>query len=399
MQITPRANTKGNSLKIVLYDFSFRPHLPGKSGLSSVLWEYVPHLVNLGIDVHVVGSYQDVLPAPVEGATIHVHPFPRAARRNVFGKVYIVALGWFYIKKHLADADLIHTFEYLSSTVLATLGSIPIVLTVPGNIYERIESGTNPYDFVTTIAYKYMAKSSARSASAIIAISENEKKWWNSIGAVEEKLTVLPYGVNVEQFHPDPQAVAKIGWQMDQRHFLFVGRLSREKGVGLLLKAFIEVYQDYPDAHLHIIGDGDQQAVLEALLNEYPQVRQQVTLHGWVVKSDLPVYYAAAYCTFVPSYTEPLGRVVMEAFASGTPVIGSRVGGIPDLIHDGETGYLFSRGDVNELANSMRQALDHPDKMLQMSQNAAKYAQDVLAIEKTSEQMLHTVYEPITNRA
>ena len=382
-------------MKVILYDFSFRQHLPGKSGLSSVVWEYVPRLAKLDVEVHVVGPYRSVLPDPVEGVTTHAHPFPSGGKSNVLMHAVTIHAGWRYIRQHLPDADLIHSFEYLSSAILGRLTNIPTVLTVPGNIFERRASGYNPFDPITTRAYQLAALSTVRTISHIIAISENERSWWISFGMDEARITTLPYGVDIGYFKPVADADTQVGWTPDIKHVLFVGRLSHEKGVLLLLQAFERLVDNHPDTHLHIIGDGPDSDRINAFLADHASLVGRVTLHGWVVKSDLPTYYAAAHLLMVPSLTEPLGRVVMEGLASGTPVIGAQVGGIPDLIQDGETGFLFTKGDVDALTNCLRDALENPQRVAEMSNRAVQYARDYLSLEYIAEQTVQQVYNTV----
>jgi glycosyltransferase involved in cell wall biosynthesis len=135
---------------------------------------------------------------------------------------------------------------------------------------------------------------------------------------------------------------------------LFVGVLERYKAVDVLAEAWRLVAPRVPGATLHLVGRGTLREVAERLAAELPeQVRWDEAL------STPEVSRALADATFLvlPSRSEGLGRVVVEAFCRGRAVVGSRVGGIPDLVTDGETGLLVPPGDAVALAETLERVL------------------------------------------
>ncbi len=140
---------------------------------------------------------------------------------------------------------------------------------------------------------------------------------------------------------------------------LFVGRLSTEKGVGTLAQAM----EKLPLASLRVAGDGPQRGELEG--------RAGVTLLGSQPKQAVMDEMARALALVVPSiWYENFPRTIVEAYASGLPVIASRVGALAEIVKDGETGLLFEPGDVRDLARQLRWALDHPQAMQAMGRQA-----------------------------
>jgi glycosyltransferase involved in cell wall biosynthesis len=344
-------------MKIVLFDYVFERDKPAISGLSDVVWELAQSLQRQEHDIHLVGPYPADL-KPIAGTTLHPYHVPNISYRNVLGHLYIIWRGWRVIQRHLRDAEVVIAPEYLSTTLFSLLGKIPTVLITPGNVFERIASGYNPFDLSMTLVLKLAAKVSAKRCKAIIAISQDMKKWWEYSGATREKITVIPYGVATETFRRTPGARQTLGWEENKKHLLFVGRLSPEKGVDTLLQAFATLLENQnADVHLHIIGDGPQLAAYQRLAEKYAG---SITFYGWVKKPELPIYYSACDALVVPSYTEPLGRIVLEAMSCSALVIGSCVGGIPDLIRERKTGLLFAAGDHDTLYQRLLWALTHP---------------------------------------
>ena len=165
---------------------------------------------------------------------------------------------------------------------------------------------------------------------------------------VPGSLMISP-GVDADAFTPGrlpPSAAAP--------SLLFVGRLERSsawKGVDYLLRAFTLVHQEIPEARLTLVGDGDARQGLERLA-ETLGVRGAVDFAGFLGGDDLVEAYRSASMLVLPSLTdaESFGMTLVEAMACGRPVIGSRIGGIPDVIEDEVTGLIVPPGDASALA-------------------------------------------------
>ena len=158
----------------------------------------------------------------------------------------------------------------------------------------------------------------------------------------------------------------------DASDIVYAGVLIPRKGVHHLLKAFAAIEQ--PQAQLHLVGHAEN-ADYAASLRQLAQtlgISDRVHFHGAVPQAELAGFFAAARVMVLPSISEGLGRVVVEAMLLGTPVIGSRVGGIPDMIEPGATGWLVEPGDEAELAAALREAF-HAD-VKTMGANARAFA-------------------------
>jgi glycosyltransferase involved in cell wall biosynthesis len=108
---------------------------------------------------------------------------------------------------------------------------------------------------------------------------------------------------------------------------------------------------------------------------------QRVTFMGAMPQAELAELMARAQVLVLPSLSEGLGRVLLEAMACGTPVIGSAVGGIPEIIQEGTTGFLIPPGDVGALAERLRWILQHPDQARQIGESARKFARELFSEE------------------
>lgn len=134
---------------------------------------------------------------------------------------------------------------------------------------------------------------------------------------------------------------------------VYAGVLIPRKGIDLLLEAFARL--DHPRAQLHLVGHPENSDYADALKKQAQDlgIASRVQFHGAVSQRDLAAYFGSARALVLPSHSEGLGRVVVEAMLTGTPVVGSRVGGIPDLIQDGENGFLVESGNVDALTTAL----------------------------------------------
>jgi D-inositol-3-phosphate glycosyltransferase len=184
----------------------------------------------------------------------------------------------------------------------------------------------------------------ARQCQRIIASTEHEKYLLNQYyGVPPEKTSVIPCGVNLQQFRPLDKSSArlKLGLQ-DEKIILVVGRIERLKGIEKVIQALPFLTHIKP--RLIIVGeDGNRQGESQHLkrLAEDLGVADSVTFSGLVAYENLPLYYNAADVCVFPSYYESFGLVPLESLACGTPVVATNVGDLQNIIRQGETGYIL----------------------------------------------------------
>jgi len=179
------------------------------------------------------------------------------------------------------------------------------------------------------------------------------------------KIHTIPMGVDLSSFKA-PVTMQKIQKSSDGKTILTVGRLIDWKGTDYLIEALPEVLSRIPEARLMIIGRGPMEGSLRQKVKDL-RLEEHVEFLGTVSDDDLRDYYRSADVFVLPSInlngrTEGLGVVVLEAMASGCPVIGSNVGGIPDIITDGENGILVPERDPHILAREIIHLLSDKER-------------------------------------
>jgi len=170
-----------------------------------------------------------------------------------------------------------------------------------------------------------------------------------------ENCALWQRGVDTESFHPDLASVA-MRERLTQGHpedplLVYVGRLSAEKGIDRI-KPILEAI---PNARLALVGDGPYREELEALFTDLPAY-----FVGYLQGEELGAAYASADAFVFPSLTETLGLVVLEAMAAGCPVIAANAGGIPDIVTDGENGFLFDPQNDRGAIEATQRLLANP---------------------------------------
>ena len=202
-----------------------------------------------------------------------------------------------------------------------------------------------------------------RITDCTIALTDGERNDYikQSISSPDQ-LVKIHSGVNVQKFmEPAIDGETKresLGIVSDDRVVGTVGWLLPIKGPVYLLKAMQQVWKKHPDAKLVFVGKGALEAELKVAAAEMGY-RDNVLFLGW--RDDVNEIMHVMDIFVLPSLNEGMGRVIVEAMAAGKPVVASKTGGIPDLVIEGETGFLVNPGDPNGLAEAIMSLLENPD--------------------------------------
>ncbi|MDP1797849.1 MAG: glycosyltransferase [Planctomycetaceae bacterium] len=173
------------------------------------------------------------------------------------------------------------------------------------------------------------------------------------------KTVIIPNGVDARLFaQADPLNWQQLGLPPDATVLLSIGRLEEQKGIDDLLKAFATIVQQFPTAHLVLVGDGSDRQKLEACSVSLGLVNRVRFLGR---RTDVPQLLAGADLFVLASRWEGMPNVILEAMAAGLPVVATRVEGTSELITEGETGWLVPANDSAVLAERLQTVLASPD--------------------------------------
>jgi glycosyltransferase involved in cell wall biosynthesis len=209
-------------------------------------------------------------------------------------------------------------------------------------------------------------------ADCVVANSSAVRDWLVSIGLGKDHIRVIPNGIALSRF-PSRPATFPIRRELgiDERAPLVVvvSRLNPAKGVDYFLKAVVTVAQQFPTARFLVVGssyfDPSYKPSLEKLAMDLG-LQNRVTFMG--ERNDVPAILQEATVSVLPSLSEGFSNALLEAMAAGLPVIATNVGGNPEIVQDGETGFLVPARDPKALSDAMSRVLASPELGVHLGQ-------------------------------
>lgn len=260
--------------------------------------------------------------------------------------------------------DVVHTCNLaaLEVTPLAWLAGVPLRVHAEHGWDAHDRNGQNP-------RYQRLRKFYKPFVSHYVAVSQDLDDYLaNAIGVAPGKHTFIANGVDTDEFAPSTQGhLAVSDCPFDpSTHWLFgtVGRLQTVKNQPLLAHAFAQLIHDHPEAavnmRLVIVGEGPLRAEIDAILRQ-AGIEHLAWLAG--ARSDIPALLKQLRCFVLPSQAEGTSCTLQEAMATGLPVVATAVGGTPELVTDGATGYLVPSEDVSAMAQALWRCYSTPEIM------------------------------------
>ena len=218
-------------------------------------------------------------------------------------------------------------------------------------------------------------------SDALIAVSKYTVDELTELyGIDEKKIHVIYNGVDVQKFKPRPDRAElrrEFGLEDEKKIVLFVGRLYHRKGLEILLRSIPPVLQEFSDVKFVISGKGFKQKE-ESLRNLAKQldIEDHVTFMGYVPDEKLPNLYSASDIFVLPAIYENFPFAILEAQATGLPVISTKVGGIPEFLVDNENGFLIDPGDSAQLTRRVLALLQDPKLAKEMGMRGRKLIEE-----------------------
>jgi D-inositol-3-phosphate glycosyltransferase len=313
-----------------------------------------------------------------------------------------------FIKHMESPYKIIHAHFWMSALVAANLKQklgLPFVVTFHalGKVRRKYQ-GTN--DHFPDIRFD-VEERIVKEADRIIAECPQDEHDLRSLYMADpDKLVTVPCGFDPAEMWPLDKALSRkfLGIPEDERVVLQLGRIVPRKGIETVLKGFSRMVKDFGiTGKLFIVGgetlEPDPKATpeigrLQKIAAE-EGLEEQVIFIGQRSREELKHYYSAADVFVSTPWYEPFGITPVEAMACGTPVIGSKVGGIKYTVAEGETGYLIPPDDSVALADRLAHLFRNPGELKLLGQNGVRRANNLFTWQKVSAE-LSAVYEEVT---
>ncbi|MBZ0290529.1 MAG: glycosyltransferase [Anaerolineae bacterium] len=273
----------------------------------------------------------------------------------------LVALVRLYRLIRQLQPDVVHTHQLQAGFVgrlAARLAGVPVIV---HTIHAHVFSGQ--YDPIRTRLFILMERFAASQADIIITLTQSLR--YELVEryhiARHGRITILPLGLDLSALAQTQRHSGEFRrrWSLpaDAPLIGIVGQITPVKNHALFLHAAALVRAQRPDAHFVIVGDGESRREVEALVDKL-NLLPAVTFTGW--QRDLAPIYSDMDVVVISSLNEGTPVSVIESLAAGCPVVATAVGGLPDLLDQGNLGMLVKAGDVDELANGILQTLSSP---------------------------------------
>jgi len=305
------------------------------------------------------------------------------------------------VKENIANYDVIHLHEYRSYISLAVgyyakKYHIPYVLQAHGQL-PRTAKWRLKQVFDVFFGYRLL-----RDASKVIALSKVEAEQYKCMGMSEEKIAIIPNGIDLSEYAELPPKGAfkkKFNIPEDKKIILYLGRIHKIKGIDFLIRAcaYLKNKMSFKNTILIIAGPDDGYLSEIKYLAQASDVSNSILFVGPLYGADKLAAYVDSEVYVLPSRYETFPMTILEAYACGKPIVASRVGGLKDLVIDGETGLLFELGNVKQLARSIFNLLNSNDVAKEMGLKGKNFVRENFTIEKVVER-LEKVYEEVVKR-
>ncbi|MBI4687082.1 MAG: glycosyltransferase [Nitrospirae bacterium] len=245
---------------------------------------------------------------------------------------------------------------------------------------------------------RYLSKKCIEKSSIVLTESKDLEDKIIALGANRGRVETFYKGIDVSQFKSLPSKdvmIRNLKLNPARRHLLFVGRLTREKGIYELIHAFTSISKRYPDMDLLLIGEEMEKVQVMDILRHHG-ITKRVILKGIIPYNEIPKYMKASDFMALPTWAEGLPNVVMEAMASSLPVVATDVGGIPEVLKHRVTGLSVPPKNIEKLKDALIEMIE--DKQLRETcvRNAKELIEDKFDVRKNVDQ-LYKMLEQIRN--
>ena len=286
-------------------------------------------------------------------------------------------------KKHGINTVLIFQGYYPLTSIGLSFLNIKLLLYIGGSAFKS--SYYEKRSFIGRLAAfsNIPIQEICHKFSYLIILPSEKAITWLGLEKYVNKLCSAPCIINPKFFG---KFTMSTNYRKRREIIGYVGSLMKSKGILNLIQSIsmIKSRLKFREVYLLIIGDGPLVNDLKVKIDEYG-ISENVILKGYVPHHSLPKYYNLMKLLVLPSYTEGLPSVILEAMACGTPVLTTPVGAIPNIIKEGKTGFLLNSNSSRHIAERIIELLNKPDLLEKVSINAYNYVRENFSYKKVLE--------------
>jgi glycosyltransferase involved in cell wall biosynthesis len=321
------------------------------------LSQFIDVIYPLSKDIYVITGEGNIV-SEDNLKKIHAHEIECKSGANIITKVVV------YIRTQLRILyEVLKLSKNVDLWIFYTGGEMPLSMIAARLLNKKtlLILASSPIaclktqrNILLSIPLVFSSKISCTLSNIIIVYSRRLAKEWNLEKYKSKILVAHEHFIDFDKF--------KIKKKFDERENVvgYIGRLNEGKGTLNFIKAIPEISEEKDEIKFLIGGDGRLRDKIERYLGE-ENLNDKVKLAGWIPHDDLPDYMNELKLVVLPSYTEGLPNIMLEAMACGTPVLATPVGAIPDIIKDGETGFIMENNSPEGIAKNVERVLNCPN--------------------------------------
>lgn len=379
-------------MNIVLTTDYFPPHVGG--GVERVVFHLASELVRLGHEVAVVtlntngGEAEEVL----NGIDVYrAKPIELTRKIGVQSAVSVDALKMILEVCRIKRADVLHAnnlyfFTTISACLIRRLIKKPLVTTLHVASITEFEGAVR---YLAASYEKSIGRWLIHQSDHIVAVSNAVMRSAVSLGASSSKVSVVPNAVDTEEFRP-----ARNKERNEVIRVALVGRLVWNKGPQYLVEAAPSILHDFDHVEFLIVGDGP---MLEQLQERVRSLGAERHFRFMGLVPNVSEFMQKVDILVRPSLTDGMPLTVLEAMACGVPCVASKVGGTPEILTDGGTGFLVEPKNIEQLSSRISALLSDPRLRTAMGRRAREFAERYYSWPRVAQRMIE-IYRNVADK-
>lgn len=408
----PNHPNKRRGLETMNVCFVTPEYFPISGGTGAYVYYLSQYLQKLGHNVHVVARHNEDSEDIVDGVNVHY----RKGKGNAVTRYWRFARSASTKIKELNEKirlDIIHanlplvpSFAIPKESARALVCAVHSTWKGEAVVTKRDNpKNLNPNEKMM-LRFNFMLRSYEKKlmnrSDALIAVSKYTFSELTELyGIDEKKIYVIYNGVDINKFKPrvnKAELKREFSLEEKQKTVLFVGRLYHRKGLEILLHSIPPVLQKFSDVKFAISGAGfkEKEESLRTLAKKL-KIEEQVKFLGYIPDEKLPFLYSASDIFVLPAIYENFPFAILEAQATGLPVISTKVGGIPEFLTDNENGFLIDPGDPTQLTQKVLTLLQDQQLAIEMGRRGRKLIKDKLSWRLITSQVIALYHKLLEN--
>ncbi|MDO8241146.1 MAG: glycosyltransferase family 4 protein [Candidatus Moranbacteria bacterium] len=363
-------------MKVLFFNYEYPPLGGGAANATAYILGEFAKIPDLEVDL-VTSSIDEKYHLDNISEKIRVHRLPigkNSSNLHFQSQKDLLVYSWkaYQFSKELIKAnkyDLTHSFFSIPCGFLSMLlkrkYGLPYIVSLRGSDVPGYSERFGLAYYVFTPIIKYVWKKSDAVISNSIGLKELALK-----AKPDQEVGVIFNGIDIENFKPDASK------KPADRFIITPGasRVTKRKGLDFLIKAVAQLLPKYPQIFLKVMGDGDEKENLTAMVAEMG-LEKNIQLIGRVPREETTPYYQEASLFVLPSFNEGMSNAMLEALASGLPIVATDTGGTKELVTEGQNGLVIEMGDADDMAEKIEKVISNPELCAKMGQESRKVAE------------------------